>query len=290
MMRREDRFGEIRRRILSGHDSLDNISFRFRVEGLPRHQFAQHVRARIGVEFDYENPPRAPRHYIPYTPVYLRLFRGASMGSHDGGGQEDPAESVVVSVPDGVNLVDLKKEDVTLESDGYTTYSEGGFNVVKQLLMIPDGPWERIRDYLPLSYEQDYSFDITFRALIGQCSRRLCLGEEAQIVTNHYLQKAALAERFPLLASVLMPTCDRVGKCLYARNYTLSNAFGCLFAGCDYRHPKGTSYASFNESCSDINTLKREVKPAGVIDAMDALVTPESYPLLDPRDKELFVD
>lgn len=286
---RESRVEEIRRRIGSRHPSLGKVSFKFSIKGLPRHQFAQHVRARIGVSFNYSDPETTPTHFIPYTPVYDRIFRGTSIGSHDGGGYEEAPSSVRVRTR-ADDLTSLVPEEIELEADRFVSATEAGFKILHQLLLIPEGAWKATRDYLPLSYEQPYSFEITLPALMGQCARRLCLGEEAQIVTNHYLQKASVAERFPMLASSLVPACAHSGSCLYAKHYTLSNAFGCLFSGCDYRHPRGTNYASFNESCSDIHTLRREVHPVGVIEEMDRLSLPGSYGALSEMDKSLFVE
>ncbi len=277
-----ERFVAIKERLGRGDKSLDKALFTFYVEGLPRHQFAQHSRARIGVSFSYSDPDWRPQSYLPYTSVFDKMFRGFQAGSHDGGYFEDPGESIIIR-GDGDSF------RVRSESETFATMTDFGEKVVKQFLSIPRGGWKEIRDYLPLCYEQTYSFEIEFRALIGQCARRLCLGEEAQIVTNHYLQKAALADKFPMLASSLRPACSRSEGCLYSKSYTLSNAFGCLFAGCNHRHPKGTSYASFNQSCSDISVLRKEVKPEGIIDKMDLLETPGSLDQCDDRDKDLFL-
>lgn len=275
-----ERFEVIKRALVSGDESLDRVSFGFRVKGLPRHQFAQHVRARIGIWFDYQDPPETPDHFIPYTPVYHKMFLGSKAPSEEGGYYYPPDTSVVISrAPEGYSIQE--------ENGVFTILTPFGRKVVDQFFSIPKGRWKEVRDYLPLCYEQPYSFKATFRAIMGQCSRRLCLGEEAQIVACHYLQKFEIARRFPLMASVLTPACLKHKKCLYAKSYTLSNVFGCLFSGCDYRFPKGTGYALFNQSCSDIRVLRREISPKGIVDQMDALELPTSFEGISDLDRIL---
>ena len=54
------------------------------------------------------------------------------------------------------------------------------------------------------------------------------------------------------------PGCDLIKKCDYAAADYLSNAFGCLFAGCG-RFPSKTDFASFNQSCTTPELIKEQL-------------------------------
>jgi hypothetical protein len=95
-----------------------------------------------------------------------------------------------------------------------------------------------------------------------------------------------IEEAFPLLAAYLRPSCDLVKRCTYHEDSTLSEAFGCLFRGCG-RWPEALDeYATFNESCSDYETMSRQ---AGFVAfSGDKKLVPERFDDLAMSDKVLF--
>lgn len=104
------------------------------------------------------------------------------------------------------------------------------------------------------SYEvvQDYN------SLAGQMSRRLKLCEEEFIVGLHWLLRDKMIKLGIKQAESFKPGCDVLGKCDYASADYLSNAFGCLFAGCN-RWPSHAEYASFNVSCTTPKMIQEQL-------------------------------
>lgn len=229
---------------------LESINFSFRVVGLPRHSFDQHARARIGSTF-YSIGSRDNNKLDSSFILYTKLF--------------DKFKNDRVFYNFLMSLKDMYEKIIT----------EGG------------GSWQIARAILPLCYHHPYKFTQNFLALQGQCKRRMSFCEEEFIVALHWIIREKIKNKFPLLAEYLRPACDGAKRCLYSKSYELSNAFGCLFSGCG-RWDSGTKYSTFNESCSDVSEIEKQLKihiprPTEWIN-----YTENDYDKLDERDKKLF--
>jgi len=230
--------------------ALESVTFTFRVNGVPRHCFDQHARARVGAAFfsiGSRDNNKLDTRFILYTKLFdkfseSRFFRSV--------------------------MTDIK-------------------NLYEMIINEGKGSWQLARAVLPMCYNHSYHFSMNYLALQGQCRRRMKFCEEEFIVGLHWMIREKIREKFPLLAEYLRPGCDYSKKCDYSKSYKLSNAFGCLFASCG-RHPAGTEYATFNESCTDIHELEKQLnikikRPNEWIN-----YTETDYNKLDDKDKELF--
>lgn len=108
-----------------------------------------------------------------------------------------------------------------------------------------------------MSRECSYKVKQTFQSLKGQMQRRLKFCEEEFIVGVHWKLRAEL-DAAGVDVSEYVPGCDLIKKCDYAQADYLSNAFGCLFAGCG-RWPDEASFASFNFSCTTPEQLSAQL-------------------------------
>ena len=88
-------------------------------------------------------------------------------------------------------------------------------------------------------------------------ARRLQFCEEEFIVGLHWLLRQKMLEAGIEMAYGFKPMCDVTKKCEYAKADYLSNAFGCLFAGCG-RWKSHTEFASFNQSCTTPELVKEQ--------------------------------
>lgn len=113
-------------------------------------------------------------------------------------------------------------------------------------------------DYNLMSRNCSYKVTQTFESLKGQMSRRLKLCEEVFIVGLHWLLREQMINKGLKFANEYLPGCDFSKSCDYASADYLSNAFGCLFAGCN-RWPSHAKYASFNESCTTYEELETQL-------------------------------
>jgi hypothetical protein len=160
------------------------------------------------------------------------------------------------------------------------------------------GSWQEARTWLPISVVHRFVASVNYMALRGLCAKRMSFSEAEDTVAVAWLLKDRLerGDGFPLLARWLRPRCDFAGACGYHKAHTLSEAFGCLFKSCG-RNPVRSApgnpeldydYADFNESCSDAETISRQlgirIAPAGV-DVPSADDGPET---LTVRDRFLF--
>lgn len=113
------------------------------------------------------------------------------------------------------------------------------------------------QDYNLMSRNCSYTVVQEYTSLEGQMGRRLQLCEESFIVILHWKLRDEMIKAGLQFANNYLPTCDKVKKCTYAEADFLSNAFGCLFAGCG-RWPSHAPYASFNESCTTVELIKEQ--------------------------------
>lgn len=113
-------------------------------------------------------------------------------------------------------------------------------------------------DYNLMTRNCSYTVIQDFPSLVGQMSRRLKFCEESFIVGVHWLLRDKMIKAGIKLAENFKPGCDTIKKCDYASADYLSNAFGCLFAGCN-RWKSHAEYASFNVSCTTPKMLEDEL-------------------------------
>lgn len=200
--------------------ACETPQFTWKVYGGPRNMFDQHARARIGSTF-FSIGSRDNNKLDSSIIIYTKLY--------------DKHYKVVKR-----HMQEMK-------------------NLYEYILKSGEGSWQTARAVLPMSYHHPYHFTQNYLALQGQCARRMQFCEEEFIVGLHWLLRESVKQKFPLLAEYLRPGCDRAHKCTYAKSYGLSNAFGCLFAGCG-RWDAQTEYSTFNESCSDVEEIEKQLK------------------------------
>lgn len=114
-------------------------------------------------------------------------------------------------------------------------------------------------DYNLMSRSCSYTVVQDYNSLRGQMARRLKFCEEEFIVGLHWLLRDKMIQLGISPAQSYLPSCDKEGKCDYSTADYLSNAFGCLFAGCG-RWPSHAEYASFNQSCTSKNMIEQQLK------------------------------
>ena len=236
---------------------MESIDFSFIVRNVPRHCFGQHRTARVGQTFysiGSRDNNKLDSKAIFYTKLYDKCY--------DTQGNE--TEFGKKLVPHIKQMKDLYEE-----------------------LLQDKESWQISRAILPMAYHHSYKFSINYLALKGFCAQRMKFCEEEFICALAWNLRETINNKFPLLANYLRPGCDGSRSCQYSKSYSLSNAFGCLFSGCG-RHKSGTEYATFNESCSDVNEIESQLKIK--IPKPDSWInyTENDYDKLDDKDKALF--
>lgn len=230
--------------------ALESVIFTFKVVGVPRHCFDQHARARIGSTF-------------------------YSIGSRD----NNKLDSRFILYTE---LYNLMKDDNNIK-----TLMLEMKNIYNNIITTGQSSWQIARAVLPMCYHHSYHFSMNYLALQSQCKRRMQFCEEEFIVGLHWLLKEKVKNKFPLLSEHLKPGCDYAKTCTYAKSYSLSNAFGCLFASCG-RWKSGTEYATFNKSCTDKAILEKQLN-IKINNPEDYITyTENDYNILDSKDKKLF--
>lgn len=147
------------------------------------------------------------------------------------------------------NLYDRVSVDTELQTKFWTTATK--LEVLRSASDIKD-------DYNLMSRNCSYTVVQDFSSLHGQMSRRLKFCEEEFIVALHWMLRDKMIKAGIKVAESFRPGCDAIGKCDYAAADYLSNAFGCLFAGCN-RWPSHAEYASFNVSCTTPKMLEEQL-------------------------------
>lgn len=115
--------------------------------------------------------------------------------------------------------------------------------------------WQNARAVLPMHMEWRWTQSWNYESLRHMCGQRLAFCEQWDTVAVAWKIRAAVEEKFPLLAAFLRPRCDYAKKCLYSQVYSLSELFSCLFAPCGRWPVKGRAYATFNESCTSAEEI-----------------------------------
>lgn len=232
-------------------NAMESLSFTFGVQGCTRSAFDQIARARIGAVF-------------------------ASMGWRD-----NDHSDIAFRIPEAVwkderMLLDFKRTMEQSKLVYHAAIAEG------------QASWQNARAVMPIYAEHKFGCAFNYMALRNFCAKRLKFCEQEDTVAVAWLMKQRVAERFPLLAQYLVPSCDMKGKCDYHEAESMSEAFGNLFAGCG-RWPDPYPYASFNESCSDAGTIASQLDlaiPSG--EAARWLIQNSGYDSMYPSDKERF--
>lgn len=233
--------------------ALESVKFVFKVVGAPRHCFDQHARARVGSTFysiGCRDNEKSDSRIILYTSLYDQMQKDKKFG----------------------RMIEQHLAEMKL---------------LYEQILSHKGSWQTARAILPMSYHHPYFFAQDLLSLKGQCARRMQFCEEEAIVGVHWLIREEIKKKFPLIADFLRPGCDYAKRCGYSKDYALSNAFGCLFAGCG-RWDSQTEYATFNESCTDGFELEKQLK-IKIPNPKDWINYGENdYSKLDSIDKSLF--
>lgn len=116
--------------------------------------------------------------------------------------------------------------------------------------IVRDGKesWQTARFILPMGMEWRWSWTMNYRALRDMLLQRMCFAEQHDTVALAWKMWTVLWEKFPLLASYIVPRCDKAGKCLYSQIYSLAEYFGNLFKPCGRNPAPENPYAIFNEA------------------------------------------
>ena len=218
----ENRF-KVVKAALSGQtlpQALEPVNFMFIVRGASRAQFDQHARQRVGATF---------------------FSQGVRDNSRADAGFRVPTE--FLSDPD---LMERIGEHV---KDGKDLYAE----IIRRGM----GSYQSARAILPMGITHNYKYAANLQAIKGYMAQRLQACEQEDTVFVAISIRKAIEDKFPLIASHLKPGCDYAKKCTYHQSYTLSEMFGCLFAGCG-RWPDENEYSTFNGSCSNYRTMAEQ--------------------------------
>ena len=196
----------------------DSGMISYKITGTPVCQYDQHSRARVGIKFKDYKVSDEPN-YVVYTQVWDTM-------------EKDPEfkKEVIETLQE---LEDLRNEN----DESYSSIEMSSLNL--------------------MSRECSYVVEQNIGSLRGQMARRLQFCEEEFIVGLHWLLRQKMIDMGIGMADGFKPMCDVTKKCEYAKADYLSNAFGCLFAGCG-RWKSHTEFASFNQSCTTPELVKQQ--------------------------------
>lgn len=156
--------------------------------------------------------------------------------------------------------------------------------IAQKILVEGKGSFETTRSLAPQGTLHPYKFSSNLAALKGFISQRTMACEQTDTVQTAIEVWYAIKDQFPLIASWLKPRCDSAKHCVYhvpSKNET----FSCLFSGCG-RHRDPNSYATFQKSCSDYNSMgKQSGKP---FPSPEEWKTYPTFDSLEESDKKLF--
>lgn len=248
----EHRF-DVVKAALSGQtlpQALEPVNFMFIVRGASRAQFDQHARQRIGATF---------------------FSQGVRDNSRADAGFRIPTDLAT-------NLTEVELHKVV-------KYIQDGKELYADILKKGKGSYQSARAILSMGITHNYKYAANLQAIKGYMAQRLQACEQEDTVFVAISIRKAIEEKFPLIASYLKPGCDYAKKCTYHQSYTLSEMFGCLFAGCG-RWPDENEYSTFNGSCSDYNTMAEQ----GGIQLRSPVFWREydTFECLDREDRRLF--
>jgi len=118
--------------------------------------------------------------------------------------------------------------------------------------------WQNARYILPMGVEWRFTWCLNYRGLQDMMAQRLAFCEQWDTVATAWAMWYEVWKKFPLLAVFLRPGCDWAKRCTYAKAYSLSELFGCLFKPCG-RWPcpgRNYEYATFNESSTSAEEIE----------------------------------
>ena len=236
----------------------EGVNFQFECNGVSRSDFDQHARARVGAHFmsiGTRDNNKLDSRFLFYDHILERM-------------KKDPGYKEMVET--WVKLTKDLYEDTINESDS---------------------SWQVGRAFLPQSVNHSYVFGMNLAALRGQMARRLMFCEQEGIVALHWKVRALIEEKFPLIASMMVPACDKAKKCVYMEGPEgLTKYFSNLFDGCgrwEVKNADNSAYREFNHSCTNPARLKELGIP--IKDVSEFVhFGPDDYDKLDPKDKALF--
>jgi thymidylate synthase ThyX len=233
-------------------NAMEAISFTFGIEGLSRSAFDQIARARIGSVF-------------------------ASMGWRD-----NDHSDAAFRIPEA-----LWKDEAARVLTQVTAITEK--RAYHTLVATGQHNWQNARSVMGIFFEHRFSCAFNYLALRNFCAKRLKFCEQEDTVATAWLMRERVREMFPLLGEHLVPGCDNKGRCDYHEAESMSEAFGCLFRGCG-RWPDPYPYSTFNESCSDEQTIANQARiaiPHGPT-TRETMQQLNEYRLLQDSDKARF--
>jgi len=220
--------------------ALEVCQFVFIIRGVSRAAFDQHARQRIGATFFSQGVRDNSR-----ADSFFRM----------------PTEFGFDYVEDGEEL-EMCERIIDWVRVGKRLYAD--------ILKKGAGSFQSARSILPMGTTHNYKYGANLAALKGYLAQRLQACEQEDTVYAAICVWNEINDVFPFLAAHLKPGCDYRGKCTYHQAYTLSEKFGCLFAGCGRWKDESEDYATFNQSCSDYETMAEQ--------GGKSLPSPEEWP------------
>lgn len=242
--------------------ALEAPKFTFAVENLSRWSFDQIVRARLG-------------------------FVAASLGTRDN-----------CHLDMAFRMHEATYRDST-KRQSFVRNARAAKEHYGEVVDSGKGSWQEGRTWLPISVVHRFVCAVNYAALSNLVARRATFSEAEDTVAVAWLLRERLrdlGDGFPLLARWLRPRCDFSGACGYHRAHTFSEAFGCLFKSCG-RNPVRSApgnpdldyeMADFNESCSDRETIARQLGISIPIAREDVPRADDDSDVLTARDMRLF--
>lgn len=238
--------------------AAEGINFQFEINGVSRHDFDQHARARVGTHF-------------------------MSIGTRD----NNKLDSTFLFYDHIMQRMEQEPE--------YKAQVEAWIKITKDLyettIIGNESSWQMGRAFLPQSIKHSYVFGSNLIALKGQMSRRLQACEQEGIVALHWKIRALVEDKFPLIANFFKPGCDFARRCTYMEGAEgLTKYFSNLYAGCGrwkVKDENNSAYKEFNHSCTSYERLKEFGIPVVDVDGYKHF-TENDYEMLDPKDKALF--
>lgn len=207
--------------------ALEHPQFLFEVTGCSRSAFDQIARMRIGTTF-------------------------SSMGTRDNA-HGDFEVVVPPHIYDDLMMLRGFKQSIEASKHAYVDLLKAGRS------------WQDARAVLPQSMVHRFCMNINYAALSGFMAKRLMFEEQFDTVAVAWKMRQELARYYAVLAAPLRPACDLARRCVYHQTNSLSEAFGCLFKGCERWGKPDYKYADFDEYSteeSDVEAWLGEKIPA----------------------------
>jgi len=207
--------------------ALEHPQFLFEVTGCSRSAFDQIARLRIGTTF-------------------------SSMGTRDNA-HGDFEVVVPPHIYDDPMMMATFMGSIEAAKKSYVSLLKAGRS------------WQDARSVLPQSMVHRFCMNINYAALSSFMAKRLMFEEQFDTVAVAWKMRQELARYYAVLAAPLRPACDLARKCVYHQTNSLSEAFGCLFKGCERWGKPEYEYADFDEYSteeSDVEAWLGESLPA----------------------------